>query len=272
MNTISIIGCGWLGLPLAEHLIRAGFHIKGSTTRQEKLGELEKAGIEPYLLTLDPGLKCRPAVSSLLEADVLVINIPPGRSRENVVSYHKLQISNLITAVAASTVRFVVFVSSTSVYPDLNREVSEEDAAADEGSGKALLEAENMLFNRPEFSTTVLRLSGLYGHGRHPVHYLAGKTNLPNARAPVNLVHRDDCVRVISSVIRKNVRGQIFSVCSDRHPSRKDLYTAVAARLGLTPPQFAENGKEGYKLVSNAKLKAHLNYEFLFPDPMDEAP
>ncbi|MFU8859473.1 MAG: SDR family oxidoreductase [Cyclonatronaceae bacterium] len=272
MNTISIIGCGWLGLPLAKHLIRAGFHIRGSTTRGEKLGELENAGIEPYLLTLDPGLKCKPAVSSLLEADALVINIPPGRSRENIASYHKLQISNLITAVAASTVRFVIFVSSTSVYPDLNRDVNEEDAAADDVSGKALLEAERMLFERPEFSTTVLRLSGLYGYGRHPVHYLAGRTNLPNARAPVNLVHRDDCIRVISSVIRKNIRGQVFSVSSDRHPSRKDLYTAVAARLGLTTPQFSENGKAGFKIVSNAKLKAHLNYEFLYPDPMDEAP
>jgi nucleoside-diphosphate-sugar epimerase len=272
MNTISIIGCGWLGLPLARHLIRAGYHIKGSTTREEKLSGLENAGIEPWLLTLNPGLKCRPDAASLLEADVLVVNIPPGRSREDVVSYHKLQMSNLITAVAASTVRFVVFVSSTSVYPDLNREVQEEDAGVEEGSGRALLEAEQMLFARPEFSTTVVRLAGLYGYGRHPVNHLAGKTNLANARSPVNLVHRDDCVRVISSVIRKNVRGQIFSVCSDRHPSRKDLYTAMAVRFGLTPPQFAENGKAGFKVVSNSRLKAHLNYEFLYPDPMEEAP
>jgi nucleoside-diphosphate-sugar epimerase len=272
MNTISVIGCGWLGLPLAEHLIKAGYHIKGSTTRKEKLRVLQDRGIEPYLLTLDPGLRSKPAASSLLDADVLVVNIPPGRSKENVVSFHKLQISNLITAVAASPVRFVVFTSSTSVYPDLNRMVEEEDAHADEGSGKALLEAEAMLAARPEFSTTVVRLAGLYGHGRHPVHHLAGKTNLSNAGAPVNLVHRDDCVRVISSLIRKNVRGEVFSVCSDLHPSRKELYTTKAIRLGLTPPQFAENGRPSFKIVSNAKLKAHLNYEFLYPDPSADAP
>jgi nucleoside-diphosphate-sugar epimerase len=272
MNTISIIGCGWLGLPLAGHLMRAGYHIKGSTTSRQKLTLLEEAGIEPYLLKLDPGLKCSPSAATLLESDVLVINIPPGRSRNDVVSFHKLQISNLLTAVAASTVGFVVFVSSTSVYPDINREVQEEDARAESGSGKALLEAEKMLFIRPEFSTTVVRLAGLYGYGRHPVNTLAGKTNIGNARAPVNLVHRDDCIRVISTIIRKNVRGEVFNVCSDMHPTRKDLYTEIAVRRGLTPPRFSENGKAGFKIVSNSKLKAHTNYEFIYPDPMEEAP
>ena len=28
MESISILGCGWLGLPLAEHLIKKGYKVK----------------------------------------------------------------------------------------------------------------------------------------------------------------------------------------------------------------------------------------------------
>ncbi|MEZ7854793.1 MAG: SDR family NAD(P)-dependent oxidoreductase, partial [Cyclobacteriaceae bacterium] len=31
---ISILGCGWLGLPLARQLVQQGHQIKGSTTSQ----------------------------------------------------------------------------------------------------------------------------------------------------------------------------------------------------------------------------------------------
>gem|GEM_PF-4555050 len=47
--TISIIGCGWLGLPLAEFLVQKGYLIKGSTTREEKLDQLKSKGIQPFL-------------------------------------------------------------------------------------------------------------------------------------------------------------------------------------------------------------------------------
>lgn len=35
MPTVSILGCGWLGLPLAEQLLAEGYSVKGSTTRAE---------------------------------------------------------------------------------------------------------------------------------------------------------------------------------------------------------------------------------------------
>ncbi len=33
----SILGCGWLGKPLAVSLLDEGFNVKGSTTSEEKL-------------------------------------------------------------------------------------------------------------------------------------------------------------------------------------------------------------------------------------------
>ncbi len=50
-QTVSILGCGWLGLPLAKALIKKGFIVKGSTTAEEHLEQLRTEGIEPIFST-----------------------------------------------------------------------------------------------------------------------------------------------------------------------------------------------------------------------------
>jgi len=50
MTQISILGYGWLGLPLAKVLLENGFSVKGSTTSVEKISVLENSGIQPYLI------------------------------------------------------------------------------------------------------------------------------------------------------------------------------------------------------------------------------
>jgi 3-hydroxyisobutyrate dehydrogenase-like beta-hydroxyacid dehydrogenase len=53
MTHISILGCGWLGLPLAKALLENGISINGSTTSIEKLSVLENSGIQPHLIALE---------------------------------------------------------------------------------------------------------------------------------------------------------------------------------------------------------------------------
>ena len=53
MRTITIFGCGWLGFPLAQQLVQAGFRIKGSTTTPAKIPQLTKAGVAGFLLELN---------------------------------------------------------------------------------------------------------------------------------------------------------------------------------------------------------------------------
>ena len=52
MTKISILGCGWLGLPLAKALVNNDYLVSGSTTSEEKIAVLEKAKIEPFLLAI----------------------------------------------------------------------------------------------------------------------------------------------------------------------------------------------------------------------------
>jgi nucleoside-diphosphate-sugar epimerase len=267
---ISILGCGWLGLPLADHLIKKGNSVKGSTTSESKMNNLRQKGITPFLLELEPFIKNPGNVQSFWNSDVLVLNIPPCRRRDNIVDYHKKQITSVAKAVAESTISQVVFVSSTSVYPKLPGLVVEDDAIlgnAARDSGNALLEAENLLLNHPKFSTSVLRFGGLYGGERHPVKYLAGRKDVGKAGAAVNLIHRDDCMAIIARIITQNITGEIFNAVGDAHPGRKEYYSRVAQLLELDSPEFkAETKRKNYKIVMNDKLKNQLSYQFIHPD------
>ncbi|NGP75403.1 NAD(P)H-binding protein [Balneolaceae bacterium YR4-1] len=267
---ISVLGCGWLGEPLAESLSKKDHTVKGSTTTESKIPKLEKKGIEAYLMTLEPDLNCENC-ESFWNADVLVLNIPPGRGRDNIIEYHGAQIQSVIEHLKSSDINRVVFVSSTSVYPKLPGVVEESDAIAGEAgreSGNALLRAESLLMDADEFNTTVLRFGGLYGYDRHPAKYMAGKTNLNRGKAPVNLIHRDDCIRIIEQIIEEEITGEIFNAVSDGHPPRKMYYSSAAEALDLVPPTFSEDTDKEYKVVSNRKLKDKLNYRFKYPNPM----
>ena len=267
-ETITILGCGWLGLPLAQTLVKEGYSVKGSTTREEKLEVLQDAGVEPYLVRLDPEVTGDDIVA-FLQSDILVVNIPPTR-RDDIVEYHIEQFSSLIDALGQSPVRSVLMVSSTSVYPSLNREVTEEDAVDPESpSGQALLLVEEMMMQESGFQTTVLRFGGLVGYDRNPEKYLPALTAVTNPDQPMNLIHRDDCIKIISEIIRLQQWGEVFNACSPNHILRRDYYGRAADAAGVPRLPLATSAEPApFKVVNSDKLVSALGYSFLHPDPV----
>lgn len=269
---ISILGCGWLGEPLAEQLVRAGHEVKGSTTTPEKLVRLKAKGIDPHLIHLEPGEDVSRYVG-FFESDVLFLNIPPGRRDPDVAYRFTERVRLVLGLIRSGGTKHVIFASSTSVYPDLNRVVHEEDAGgADSASGQALFDAERALQADNHFTTTVVRFAGLYGYDRRPGRFMAGRRDVPGGDAPVNLIHRDDAIRIVSLLMERGVWNGVFNACSDAHPSRRVFYTRAAREQGFTPPTFRDEGEVPFKIVSNERLKRSLGYEFLYPDPMQDAP
>lgn len=265
--SISILGCGWLGFPLAEALVQAGYSVKGSTTTLGKMPLLEEKQIQPFLLDLSSptGTDC---LSEFLQSDILLLNIPPRTKGDGGAAYLE-QIRVLLKALQASSIQKLLFVSSTSVLPDLNRVVTEEDvpSLAEETNSSPLLWSEYLLRGGGEWSTTIIRFGGLVGGSRHPGRFLAGKKDVPNPDAPVNLIHLHDCIRVLLQVVEQDIWGTDFLACADEHPSRREFYTRAALLSGLTPPQFLEADSSAFKIVCNRKLKAELDFSFSYPDP-----
>ncbi|QHS58522.1 SDR family oxidoreductase [Chitinophaga agri] len=267
-NTISILGCGWLGLPLAVHLVKEGYLVKGSVTTDDKMNELAEQQIKPYkVMITDAGIDSND-MTGFLQSQILIINFPPSR-REDVVLYHQAQMAHLIKEVEHSPVKHVLFISSTSVYPDVNGEVYEHEVAMPtKGSGKALLTVEKMLRTNVRFMTTVIRFAGLIGYDRMPGRFLAGKKNVENGDAPINVIHQDDCIALIREIIRQQAWGDVFNACADEHPTRREYYTQAAAVAGLELPTFAVTADPHFKIVNADKIKQRLDYSFRYPDPL----
>lgn len=270
-DAVSVIGCGWLGLPLAKKLLDLGYKVKGSTTSPHKLPLLKNTDIEPFLLTLNPLPEGN--LNAFLQTDVLIVNIPPAtRKNPEAASRHMQQMQVLFEATEGSSVKKVVFVSSTSVYAPLNRAVTEADAnigLPTTASGQVLRQVEHLWQSSSRFHTTILRMAGLAGGTRHPGRFLAGKTDVLYPEAPVNLLHLEDAVAVICEVLQQNTWKEVFNVCADEFPSRGNFYTYAALQLHLAPPIFTNTDMQAqYNYISNKKLKQQLQYRFLFPDPM----
>jgi nucleoside-diphosphate-sugar epimerase len=267
-KSVSILGCGWLGLPLARALVASGYTVKGSTTTPAKISVLENSNIIPYHLTCAPSVEGE-NVADFFKADALFVNIPFRRDLPD-PSVYVLQMKSVIENAVAAGVCFVIFASSTAVYPLLNQHAKEDDVIVPaDARAEALLEAEQLFLNERRFKSTVIRFSGLYGPGREIGSFLkSGRVSAKDGNAPVNLIHLEDGIGIIAAVLKKPLPADIINACADGHPLRKDLYTHAAIAATFKPPDFADQGGR-YKIIDNAKVKRLLDYRFIYPSPWD---
>ncbi len=264
-ETVSILGCGWFGLSLATAFLDKGFTVKGSTTSADKLPLLKAAKIEPYLINVSP--KDDVYNSVFFDCAILWICIPPKVRAGNGIDYLD-KIKHVINAATLHQIKQIVFIGSTGVYGDLNKEVNElSNCPPDNASGEALLQAEELLKQQSSFNTTIIRFAGLIGPGRDPGTFLAGKQAIPNGYAPVNLVHLTDCIGISCAIMDKEAFGHTYIACSPSHPSRTAFYTKAAIRLGLEPPGFISE-KKNWKIVTGINAGALLNYKYQVDDLM----
>jgi nucleoside-diphosphate-sugar epimerase len=261
-KTISILGCGWYGLALAKALLQDGMQVKGSTTTPQKMEVLAADGIEPYMVNFSADNETYDA--EFFNCDILLIAIPPkARSGEGANFIPKMR--GTIKAINQHRIKKVIFISSTAVYADLNTGVDENtDPQPNNEPGRILLTAENLFRNETSFKTTIIRFAGLIGAARNPGRFFAGKKNVPNGEAPVNLIHLDDCIGLTKAILEKNAFGYLFNGCSPDHPTKSDFYTQATVNAGLEKPAFTDELKE-WKIVRSVNTGLILNYHFNAP-------
>ncbi|WP_295791347.1 SDR family oxidoreductase [Mucilaginibacter sp.] len=260
---ISILGCGWYGKALAKMLLANGFIVKGSATSEEKAALLSGIGILSFLVDFKAERQTYNPDS--FNCDVLIVCIPP-KTRQGEGGDYLPKIERIISAAKKQGVNKVIYISSTAVYGDNNTEVTElNPPEPDTESGRILLEAEKLFSAEAAFKTTILRFAGLVGPGRHPGRFFAGKTDIPNGLAPVNLIHLSDCVGITTAIINQNEFGRVFNGVSPHHPAKSAFYREASLQAGLAAPEFI-NQLDSWKLIDSLNVPGILNYNFVVPD------
>lgn len=252
MKSISVLGTGWLGKPLVASLVEDGYAVKSSTTTESKLSDIEALEAEAFLLNIEEYEE----FDLFLQSKILIINI----TSKDVEAYERL-----IEQMQDSEIEKVIFISSTSVYPNTNAVVTEDNQTLQ----KPLTEIEDLFRKNPSFDTTILRFAGLFGPERHPGNWFRGGRKIPQPDGFVNMIHQEDCINIIHEIIDQNVWGETLNACSNHHPTRREFYTNAKLSLGLDVPEFAETDKPLFKIISSKKLQEILSYEFVYDNLLE---
>ena len=253
---ISILGCGWLGLPLAQKLLNLGHSVNGSTTQDSKVTLLKNKGIQTYKIDISP-IPSYPA--SFFQSDRLVITLPFRRSFSDPTFYTD-QIRSLISYLEGSPIQHIIFTSSTGVYPKDCGPVTESSPITPTTVREsALLETENILLDL-NIPTTICRLAGLIGPGREPGKFLLKKQEVPNPDAPVNLIWQSDCLEIITRLLHSSPENYILNCVSHDHPTRRDFYTTQAEKLSYPRPNFLDITQSNSKCVDSDLLQSKLSF------------
>ena len=162
----------------------------------------------------------------------------------------------LHSKIKAAEVPKLLFISSTSVYGNAEGEVDENSPVTPvTNSAKHLVAAEKLFMDDDSLQTSILRFGGLIGPDRHPVTMLSGKEDLENGDDYVNLIHRDDCIHMITTILKNDWWNEIFNGVYPAHPKKSDYYVEEASKRGLKPPVYKGSSK-----LSKGKLIKSRNF------------
>jgi len=257
-NKVFILGAGFIGKPLALQLKEKGYTVEVSVRDADKVADLNSMEIPIHAFSVgDDSVKKPP-----FECDILVICYPIG-SRSNPRGSHLKQAEWLAKYFPTHGLKQVILTSSTSVYPDGLGLVDESCMQRPAAHGLIQLEYEEAVQKIYGEKLTIFRLAGLVGDNRQPGRFLAGKTDLPNAQSPVNMVQQVDVLRFVIACILRELKGEVFNLCHDDHPTRENYYSTAALALDMSPPTFSSQQIERPKVVDNTKSKHFFQMEYI---------
>lgn len=267
MRSVSIVGLGWLGLPLARHLKNLGWEVKGSKRTHEGAEQMRLVRLEAYPLELTPEINADPDdLTALLDVDALIINIPPSQYFFD--PQHYVQgVKNLVNEALLQGVTHLIFISSTSVFPEYSGNFDETNIPQPQSdSAKALVEIEKWLFQLENIDCDIIRFGGLIGDNRHPVYSLAGK-EVKAGNSPVNLVHFDDCARAIQLLLETPSYQRLYHLVAPNYPNKAEYYSTMAEKLGVEAPHFICSAQDPKRIILANKICQELAFVYQYPDP-----
>ncbi|MCF3520907.1 NAD-dependent epimerase/dehydratase family protein [Stenotrophomonas maltophilia] len=234
---VLILGLGWSGRVLAAQLQAHGVGVAG-TVRDPSFAPDD--GLPRHQLHADtppsPAL-----LDEIAQADAVLCSVPPDAEGDPALRL-------LLPALQASpALRWVGYLSSTSVYADRAggwiNERSAADATEAAGVQRLLAEAQwRALAGQRSIASAVFRLPGLYGPGRNALVQLAqGRArHVVRPGQVFNRLHVDDLATVIIAAMQRPTHKGLY-LPSDDEPAPPQDVLAFAAQLGgfAMPPAVA---------------------------------
>jgi len=211
----------------------------------------------------------------LKEADHILVSIPPENQEDIVVK-------NLSKFLKSSKVKWITYLSATSVYGDHKGEWVNENSKTNPISNKgvARLKAENSwvyLEKNNKLPVQIFRLSGIYSNEKNIlVRLKSGNVKLVNKKDHYfSRIHVDDIANILFKSLLKFKSGEIYNLSDDKPSSSKEITLYGAKMLNIQNienieanairSEILKNFYNESKKINNKKVKKYFNYNFMFP-------
>lgn len=268
MAKILIIGCGAIGLELANKLVGYGHRVTGL----KRTPPADIANVE--FIRTDIAVQSDVARLDVDFDYIYFIVSADKRDRASYVNVYDTGLTNLIGhfTKAKSTARWI-FVSSTSVYGQNQGEWVDEDSetAPTTSTAQLIVKAEQRLLSINP-ANIIVRFSGIYGPGREYLLRMAQQAPIIQKTPPyfTNRIHQKDCVGVLAYLLEQSLTGVKLDSCylaSDDTPAPLwDVVTWLTSQMQYLPPleksEMANSGQN--KRCRNERIKS-LGYRFIYP-------
>lgn len=263
---VLIVGCGYVGTCIGLAL-QPKYPVVVTARSQESLSHLRS--LFPFVEHLDTS-NLDEFNDRILQHDTLILTLAAKDSTSYESTY--LETAKNLSALLNnnSTIKHIVYTSSTSVYGEHKGKVVDETTPASTLSpqGKILVETENILLSlvTPQRKVVIFRLGEIYGPGREistRVRAYQGLSAPGDGSFPTNMTHVEDIARAALYAIEHDLSG-VFNLVDDDHMTRFDLYKTICQRLNLPLLRWNSLQKTHHssnKIVSNNKIK---NSGFVF--------
>lgn len=265
---ILVAGCGKLGGAVAQALA-ADAQVYGLRRDPTKVPE----GIH----AIGADLRQPEQLTGRLPAnlDVVIYCLTPAQyDDQGYEDAYVTGLGNLLDALDRSSLKRLIFVSSTSVYHQDDDSWVNEDSPTEPRrfSGQAILRGEQLALESG-IPATAVRFSGIYGPSRRRFLEAVRQGGMnPTSPGPYsNRIHEDDAAGVLVHLTRMALEGQPLEeryIASDCEPVRLDEVVAwVQQQTPCAPPapDALTGGRAGSKRCDNTRLLT-TGYRFQFPD------
>jgi len=214
-------------------------------------------------------------VVKLKQADHILVSIPP----EN---HEDLVIKNFSKFIESSKVKWITYLSATSIYGDHKGEWVNENSKTNpiSNNGIARLKAENAwvsLEKNKKIPVQIFRLSGIYSNEKNILIRLkSGSVKLINKKNHYfSRIHVDDISNILFKSLSKFKSGEIYNLSDDKPSTSEDVTLFGAKMLNIEniekievdqiKSEMLKNFYNESKKVSNKKMKSYFNYNLKFP-------
>ena len=211
-------------------------------------------------------------VVKLQEADHILVSIPPENQEDIVVKNFSKFLEN-------SKVKWITYLSATSVYGDHKGEWVNESSKTNPISSKGIarLKAESSwasLEKNNKLPVQIFRLSGIYSNEKNIlVRLKSGDVKLNNRKNHYfSRIHVDDIVNILFISLSKFKSGEIYNLSDDKPSSSEEVTLFGAKMLNIKnikvdeiKSEILKNFYNESKKVSNKKVKNYFNYCLKFP-------